>query len=444
MRQRAWRYALDVNREQGSRLASHCGASRVAFNFGLGLVKDRLDARATGEEVEVPWSLPALRREWNQAKAEVAPWWEENSKEAYSSGLDGLARGLRGFSDSKGGRRQGRKVMFPRFRKKGDHDSCRFTTGALRVEDERHVVLPRLGRLRTWEDTSSLLRPLSTGARILSATVSREADRWYVSFTVEVAERGDAPTAPDGAAVGVDLGLHALAVLSTGEVVEGPKALERNLRKLQRLSRAHSRRKKGSANRHRAAQKLARCHARIRHLRQDHLHKLTTRLAKSHGKVVVEDLNVQGMLRNHRLARSIADAGWYEFRRQLIYKTEWYGSELVVAPRFLPSTQLCSDCGERTGPRGLEKLEVRRWACRACGCVHERDENAALVLAGIAEMMENVAVSAVETENGSGAVEDRRGAGVREEGATELQRASVSEPTGSTGGRHRADVPFVP
>lgn len=432
--QRAWRYALDPNDEQRSALASHCGASRVAFNFGLGLVKERLDARAEGAEVEVPWSLPALRREWNQAKTEVAPWWEENSKEAYSSGLDGLARALRGFSDSKGGRRRGRKVMFPHFRKKGHSDSCRFTTGALRVEDERHVVLPRLGMLRTCEDTSSLRRALGAGTRILSATISREADRWYASFAVEAPDRPAAPT-PEGGVVGVDLGLHSLALLSTGEVVEGPKALKHNLRKLRRLAKAHSRKKKGSVNRRRAARKLARCHARIRHLRQDHLHKLTTRLAKSHGKVVVEDLNVQGMQRNPRLARSIADAGWYEFRRQLAYKTAWYGSELVVAPRFFASTQTCADCRARTGPRGLGMLNVRRWTCSACGVIHERDENAALALASLVQTVEEVAASAAETINGSGAVEDRERPGVRDEGATEQQRASVSEPTGLTGGR---------
>jgi putative transposase len=441
--QRAWRYALDPNREQGSRLASHCGASRVAFNFGLALVKERLDARAQGDEVEVPWTLPALRREWNQVKVEVAPWWEENSKEAYSSGLDGLARALRGFGDSKAGRRRGPKLMFPHFRKKGHRDSCRFTTGALRVVDERHVVLPRLGRLRTSEDTSSLLDALAAGARILSATISREADRWHVSFTVEVPER-PAPPSPLGDVVGVDLGLPALAVLSTGEVVEGPKALRRHLRKLRRLSKAHSRKKQGSANRRKAARKLARCHARIKHLRQDHLHKLTTRLAKSHGEVVVEDLNVQGMRRNRRLARAIADAGWFEFRRQLAYKTEWYGSRLVMAPRFLPSTQLCSDCGAQTGPRRVEMLGVRRWTCTECGCVHDRDENAALVLAGMVRIVESVAASAADTINGSGAVEDQDGPGVRGEGATELRCASVSEPTGLTGGRDQVDVSNVP
>jgi putative transposase len=147
--QRAYRFALDPNNRQRAALASHCGAARFAFNWGLGLIKQRMEARAAGQEVRLPWTLP--RPECNQAKPEVAPWWGENSKEAYSSGLDGLARAPRNFSESKRGWRRGRLVGFPRFRKRGHRDRCRFTTGAIRVDDERHLVLPRLGRLRTLE-----------------------------------------------------------------------------------------------------------------------------------------------------------------------------------------------------------------------------------------------------------------------------------------------------
>jgi len=130
----AYRFALDPTPKQQRALASHCGAARFAFNWGLALVKDRMDARQAGDEVDVPWTLPRLRREWNLAKSDVAPWWEENSKEAYKSGLDGLARALKNWSDSRAGRRRGRPVGFPRFRKKGrSRDACRFTTGAIKV-----------------------------------------------------------------------------------------------------------------------------------------------------------------------------------------------------------------------------------------------------------------------------------------------------------------------
>jgi putative transposase len=342
---RAYRFALDPNDRQRSALASHCGAARFAFNWGLGLVKERLEGRESGSGARVPWSLPELRREWNRAKAEVAPWWAENSKEAYSSGLDALARALSNFSASKRGQRRGRRMGFPGFRKRGRRDRSRFTTGAIRVDDERHVVLPRLGRLKTLEATTALEEEIGAGrARILAATISREAERWFVSFTVEV-ERELLPSNGHQDTVGVDVGLLSLATLSTGEKVAGPKGLRRNLRKLRRLSRALSRKRRGSANRRRAARKLGRSHARVANLRHDHLHKLSTTLAKSHGRVALEDLNISGMLGNRRLARAIADAGWGELRRMLEYKCRWYGSELVVVDRWYPSSKVCSECG---------------------------------------------------------------------------------------------------
>lgn len=270
----AYRFALDPNNAQRSALASHCGAARFVFNWGLDLVKERLQGRSAGAEVSVPWTQAALRWEWNRAKTTVAPWWAENSKEAYSSGLDGLARGLRGFMESRRGGRRGRRVGFPRYRKRGGRDACRFTTGAIRIDDERHLVLPRLGRLKTSESTQALLRLLSTGrARILSATVSREAKRWFCSFTVEVERQAQANQHRD--LLGVDLGLEHFASFSDGSTVDGPRLLRQQLRKLRRLGRAHSRKQKGSRNRRRSAGRLASCHAKIAHRRRDFLHQLT-------------------------------------------------------------------------------------------------------------------------------------------------------------------------
>jgi putative transposase len=161
----AYRFALDPSPAQVRALASHAGAARFCFNWGLSLVKGRLDEAAGGAGVVVPWSLPALRREWNQAKREVAPWWAQNSKEAYSSGLDALARALANFSEAKAGRRRGRPAGFPRFKKRGrGAESVRFTTGAIRVEaDRHHVTLPRLGTIRTHESTRKLARRLESG-----------------------------------------------------------------------------------------------------------------------------------------------------------------------------------------------------------------------------------------------------------------------------------------
>ncbi len=218
--------------------------------------------------------------------------------------------------------------------------------------------------------------------RILSATVRREADRWYVSLTVEM-ERPD-PAPVEGPAAGIDVGLsHFATIASGGQVrkVEGPKPLNRRLRTLRRRQRKHSRKQKGSKNRKKSAMRLARLHRRIRNIRQDFLHKLSTRLAKTKSVIVVEDLNVSGMLRNRRLARHIADSGWGAFRRMLAYKCAWYGSRLVVANRYYPSSKTCSVCGYVAEQM---PLNLREWRCPNCDSHHDRDANAARNLLALA------------------------------------------------------------
>jgi IS605 OrfB family transposase len=381
----AYRFALDPTPAQRRALASHCGAARVAHNWGLALVKTRLDQRRTDPGVQVPWTVPELRREWNRVKDEVAPWWAENSKEAYSSGLDGLARALRNWSDSRGGGRKGRPVGFPQFKKKGRcRDACRFTTGAIKVlADRKHVQLPRIGVLKTHESTRKLARGLEQGtARVLSATISRTADRWFVSFTVEV-ERQIPVTNGKTTTIGVDVGIRHLAVLSTGEPpIPNPRALEQSARRLRRLNRGLARRRPASRRRKLARRRLARAHARAANLRRDALHKLTTTLAKEHATVVMEHLNVAGMVRNRRIARALADTGLAELRRMLAYKTTWYGSRLVVADRFYPSSKTCSACG---WVKAKLTLAERTFTCEVCGMRIDRDLNAARNLAKLAQ-----------------------------------------------------------
>ncbi len=377
----AFRFALDPSPRVERALASHVGARRFAFNWGLALVKARLDVRARGEAVEVPWTLPALRREWNRAKEAVAPWWRENSKEAYASGLAGLAEALQNWSDSRKGRRRGRRMGFPRFRKKGrGRESVGFTTGAIRVDDKNHVVLPRIGRVRTHEPTTALRARIEAGtARILRATVSREGGRWYVSFTCEVERVSSTPRRPQ-AVVGADAGIRQLAVLSTGEMVANPRPLQNALHQMARLNRELARRHPGSRGWEETRRRLARTYARIANIRQDAWQKLTTRLAKTFGTVVVETLNVEGMKQNSRLARVVADAALAKRRRQLEYKCPWYGSRLVKADVFYPSSKRCSRCGvvKTTLP-----LWERTFRCDACGLVLDRDENAARNLAAL-------------------------------------------------------------
>jgi putative transposase len=414
----AYRFALDPTPHQVRGLLRHAGAARLAYNWGLARIKANLDQRAAERsygigEVDltppVGWSLYAMRKDWNRAKTEVAPWWATCSKEAYNTGLDQLARALKNWADSRSGGRKGHRVGFPRFRSRRKHaPSVRFTTGTIRVEDDRyHVTLPRLGRIKTHESTRKLARRIADGrARILSATVRVEAGRWFVSFTVEVERAKRAPTRP-GAVVGVDLGIKSLAVFSDGRSpAENPKHYDAARRKLARLSRRVSRRqgpdrrtgarpsnrwRRGNAARNRV-------HHRIVNLRRDAIHKLTTALARQYGTIVVEDLNVAGMVKNHRLARAISDAGFGEIRRQLAYKTDWNGGTLIVADRWYPSSKRCSGCGV---VKTKLRLSERVFTCTTCGLVLDRDANAALNLASLVKHV--VAGSGPETENGRGA-----------------------------------------
>jgi putative transposase len=395
----AYRFALDPTPRQQGALASHVGGARFAYNWGLGLVQQRLDERAAGQNVEVPWTLPALRREWNRAKAGVAPWWAENSKEAYGSGLDALARGLRNWVDSKQGRRAGAHVGFPRPKRKGGgRQACRFTTGAIRVEPDRHhVTLPRLGRLKTHESTRKLARRLEQGtARILAATISQQGGRWFVSFTCQVQRAEQRPRRP-AATVGVDVGVAQLAVLSSGERIANPRPLTAALGRLGRTSRQLARQqgprapdgtpRRPSAGWRKTQRELARRHARVANLRAEALHQLTTSLAADYGTVVVERLNVAGMVRNNRLARAIADSGMGQVRRLLGYKCPWAGGRLVEAGMFFASSKTCSVCGM---VKAKLSLAERIFRCQACGLVLDRDQNAARNLAALVDGIQQV------------------------------------------------------
>jgi putative transposase len=221
---------------------------------------------------------------------------------------------------------------------------------------------------------------LRFAGRIVSASVVRVADHWYASITVDTSDP-HVPPAENQGAVGVDLGIKALATLSTGETIQGPKALRSLLTRLRRLSRALSRKVKGSRNRAKAKLKLARLHARIANIRRDSLHQLSTSITRRFHTIGIEDLNVKGMLGNRHLARAIADMGFYELRRQLKYKATWRGGQVVLVDRWYPSSKLCSCCGYRLEALGLD---VRHWTCPGCGASNDRDVNAAINLRSIA------------------------------------------------------------
>jgi putative transposase len=396
----AYRFALDPTPAQERALRSHCGAQRFAYNWGLARITANLAQRAAErsygiEEQELTpaasWSAWSLRKEFNAVKDAVAPWWPENSKEAYASGLANLANALGNWTASRDGTRKGPKAGFPVFKGKRAAPSVRFSTGSfgLAEEDRRHVRLPRIGLVRTHESTRTLARRIAAGtARIRSVTVSLRRGRWQACFSVEVDRAGRAPANP-GAIVGVDVGVRHLAVLSTGQMIPNPRPLQHAQRRLRRLSRQAARRagpdrrtgQRPSARWRKTQARLARVHARAANLREDGLHQLTTRLAAAYGTVAVEDLNVAGMLRNRRLARRVADAGFGLLRRQLAYKTAWHGGRLVTAGRFYPSSKTCAGCG---AVKAKLALSERTYRCHACGLAIDRDMNAAANLLHLA------------------------------------------------------------
>ena len=372
---KAYRYELDPNNIQRSYLAQHAGVARFAYNWGL----DQRIAQYKNNQGDDRFTNAMKQHKLlNSLKIDQFPWMYETSKCAPQEALRDLHRAFKNFYR---GLKSGKKIGFPRFKRRGVRDSFRLT-GAIRFH-ERAIQLPRIGKVRIKEK-----REKYHSGRILSVTVRRRANRWFVSVTVE--EELPNPLPVQGAPVGVDLGVKTLATLSDGITVANPRALGRRLRKLKQLHRSLSRKKRGSKNHEKAKLRLAKMYLKIFNIRQDTLHKATTYLAKSHSKVVIEDLLVSGMMKNRRLARVIADAGFSEFRRQLEYKCHWYGSELVVVSRTFPSSKMCSRCGHRKKELSLSE---REYHCEQCGFEIDRDLNAALNL---------VAVSLPETENACG------------------------------------------
>lgn len=393
----AFCFTLDPTAEQTQALARHFGARRKAYNWTVATLKADLSAyRDTGVVTDKP-SLRSLRKRWNQAKDEVCVnaetgqvWWPECSKEAYADGIAGAVDAYWNWQASRAGTRAGKRVGFPRFKRKGrDADRVSFTTGAMRVEpDRRHLTLPVIGCVRTHENTRRIERLISKGrARVLAITVRRNGTRLDASVRVLVQRPQQPGVAHPDSRVGVDVGVRRLATVADTEGivlerVPSPRPLDAALRELQRVSRARSRCTKGSRQYRERTIEMSRLHRRVNDVRTHHLHVLTTRLAKTHGRIVVEGLDAAGMLRQKGLPgararrRGLSDAALGTPRRHLSYKTGWYGSELVVADRWFPSSKTCHQC------RHVQDIGWdERWQCERCSATHQRDDCAAINLA---------------------------------------------------------------
>ena len=376
---------------------SHFGARRFAFNWGLAQVKADLDAKTVDPTHEsVGWDQGSLRKAWNRAKHEVAPWWAQNSKEAYSCGLADLAYALSNWTDSKQGKRQGRRVGFPRFKAgRRDADRVRFTTGAMRLEpDRRTITVPVIGPLRAKENTRRVQRHLASGrAHILNMTLSQRWGRLLVSISYALRTPTTAcKVAQPAVRAGVDLGMRTLATVATVETTTGvetlteypnPAPLKATLAARRRAGRQLSRRIPGSRGSRTAKAKLAHLDRRCVHLRREAAHQLTTELARSYGHIVIEDLDVAAMKRSmarRAYRRAVSDAATGAIGPQLAYKSTRYSGNLVVADRWFASSQIHHGC---TAPDGtpcrllghgrIDKLLV----CPLTGEVVDRDVNAA-------------------------------------------------------------------
>ena len=392
----AFTFALDPTSTQVAQINRFFGARRMAFNWTVEQLKCDLEHyRTTGESIGPP-SFYSLGKRWNAQKNNVClnthtgeVWWPEVSKEVFADGVRGATDAYLRWQKSRTGQIAGRPVGFPRFKKRGrDRDRFTFTTGTMRLEaDRRHLTLPVLGTLRTHENTRRIERLVSLDrAKVLSVTVSRQGDRVIAAVRVAVARPQRATVAQPDSVVGIDVGVRRLATVATRDEVIGelanPRALERRLGELRRLQRQRCRRTRGSRQYRATTTKIARLHAEVAHLRHHTIHVFTTDLAKTHGVLVVEDLDVASLLQQKGLPgarsrrRGLSDAALGEIRRQLRYKCPWYGSTLIEANRFFPSSKTCHDCGYVQTIGWSE-----HWTCEECSSSHQRDDNAAINLA---------------------------------------------------------------
>jgi len=341
---------LKLNNQQKTLIAKHAGVARHAYNWGLATCFQALEK---GEK------LPTAIDLHKKLVAEVKPvysWYYEVSKCSPQQALRNLATAFKNWWIHQ-------HTKKPKFKKKGHHDSF-YLEGSIRVNGNR-FKLPRIGWVNVYENL-----PAVTPKNV---TISRHADRWFISFKYEL----EIPNTPKiREKIGVDIGINSLATCSDGTVFENRKAYRKHQKKLARLQRNLARKQKVSKNRKKAQIKLARQHKKVVQIRKDAIHKLTSWLAKNHSEIVIENLNVSGMLKNHRLASAIADCGFYELRRQLEYKTQWYGSKLVLADRFYPSSQVCSNCQNKQ----KMPLSKRVYECENCGLKIDRDLNASINL----------------------------------------------------------------
>ena len=352
-----YKFRIYPNATQARLIHRTLGCARFVYNHFLAVRRDQWNAnRKSIDYTESSRLLTDLK------KREETAWLSEVDSMALQEALRNLDRAFQNFFD--------KRARYPRFKSKHSHAQSyrtRNQSNGVRIVGKR-IKLPKIGLVR-------IKQSREFSGRILSATVSRTASgKYFVSLCVEQ-DKAKLLRPNAGGQIGIDVGIREFYTDSNGNTVENPKPLKKLLRKLKREQRRLSRKLPRSQNRGKARVRLARVHERIANIRKDFLHKCTTRLARENQTAAVEHLNVKGMLKNHRLAQAISDVSWSEFFRQLAYKMELRGGELLKVETFYPSSQTCSVCGYQNTE--VKNLGVREWTCPQCGAHHDRDHNAA-------------------------------------------------------------------
>lgn len=363
---------LDPTDKQATYFAKACGVARLAYNWALAEWQNqyqadkayRDDCLAKGIEIDIAKlnkpSQGSLRKQLNAIKRTQFPFMLEVTKCSPQLAIMQLGDAFKRFFKG--------EAKYPQFRKKGVNDRFSLSNDQFKI-DHKRIKIPNLGWVKMREN-------LRHTGKILSAKVFKRGENWFVSIAVEL-EAVTNHLPKTGKAVGIDLGITDLAVLSDGTKIGAPKPLKQQLQKLKRLSKQLSRKQKGSNNRAKAKTKLSRLHAKISNIRQDFSHKLTTQLVKGYDVICIENLNVKGMVQNRKLSRAISDLGFYEFKRQLIYKANQWGKVVKEVDRFYPSSKTCSNCDFVMAKADLT-LNVRNWQCPSCHKQHDRDVNASI------------------------------------------------------------------
>ncbi|MBE9579123.1 RNA-guided endonuclease TnpB family protein [Moraxella sp. K1664] len=365
---------LDPTNKQATHFGKTCGVARLAYNWALAEWQKQYQAdknyrdecQAKGITIdENRLNKPSqgkLRKQLNAIKREQFPFMLEVTKCSPQLAIMQLGDAFKRFFKG--------ESKYPQFRKKGVNDRFSLSNDQFKLKlkkDKPFIQIPNLGLVRMTEH-------LRYNGKILSAKVFTKGGKWFVSVAVELSETTK-PLPKTNKSVGIDLGITSLAMLSDGTKIQAPKPLKNKLKKLRRLNKSLSRKQKGSNNRAKAKTKLSRLHYQISCIRKDFLHKLTTNLVKKFDVICIENLNTKGMVKNRQLSRAINDLGFYELKRQLIYKANQWGKSIKELDRFYPSSKTCSCCGVKLDEL---PLSVRNWTCPNCNTNHDRDINASI------------------------------------------------------------------